>query len=88
MTVFSSPRLHHSGYANTEESRQLIEESRRKRMGVPAEDIHLSFDDDFEEEFSDEDIDDEDDEDADGGEAEVTQEEPQKINDNENKEDK
>ncbi|MBQ8180676.1 MAG: prolipoprotein diacylglyceryl transferase [Ruminococcus sp.] len=75
-------------YANTEESRQLIEESRRKRMGVPAEDIHLSVDDDFEEEFSDEDIDDEDDEDADGGEAEVTQEEPQKINDNENKEDK
>lgn len=75
-------------YANTEESRQLIEESRRKRMGVPAEDIHLSVGDDYEEEFSDEDIDDEDDEDADGGEAEVTQEEPQKINDEENKEEK
>lgn len=75
-------------YANTEESRQLIEESRRKRMGVPAEDIHLSLDDDFDEEFSDDDFDDDDDDDTDGGEAEAAQEEPQKINEEKNKEDK
>ena len=48
-------------YANTKESRQLIEESRRRRMGVPLEDIHLDDDDDF----VPDDSDDDDDEDSD-----------------------
>ncbi len=38
-------------YANTDESRQLIEESRRKRMGMPAEDIRTGIDDDYDDEF-------------------------------------
>lgn len=43
-------------YVNTEESHRLIEESRRKRMGMPAEDIYAAMgDDDDDEEFDDDD---------------------------------
>ncbi len=48
-------------YASTEESHRLIEEARRKRMGMPAEDIHAMMGDDDDEEFDD-DFDDDDDE--------------------------
>ena len=44
-------------YVNTEESHRLIEESRRKRMGMPAEDIYAAMGDDEDEEFDDEDED-------------------------------
>lgn len=51
-------------YANTDESRQLIEESKRKRMGMPVEDIRSIMDDDDDEEFfDDDDLDDDDDDD-------------------------
>ncbi len=74
-------------YANTEESRRLIEESRRKRMGVPVEDIGLGADDDdIEEEFFD-DIDD-DDIPADADDIDEAQEVSMEKQDNENKEDK
>lgn len=65
-------------YANTEESRQLIEESRRKRMGMPAEDIRTGDDDN--EEFDDDDFDDVDTDDEDT--------ESQILKDDKNKEDK
>lgn len=68
-------------YANTEESRRLIEEASRKRMGVPAEDSGLGEDDNDTEEFAD-DIDD--DASADISEA---QENSTEIQDDENKED-
>lgn len=73
-------------YANTDESRQLIEESRRKRMGMPVEDIRTSIDDDFEEEFFDDD-DDFDDDDSDD-DSDEDNNDPQIIKDNKNKEDK
>lgn len=70
-------------YANTEESRRLIEEASRKRMGVPAEDSGLGEDDNDTEEFAD-DIDDDDEASADISEA---QENSTEIQDDENKED-
>lgn len=46
-------------YASTEESHRLIEEARRKRMGMPLEDIRSAMGDDDDEEFDD-DFDDDD----------------------------
>lgn len=51
-------------YVNTEESHRLIEESRRKRMGMPAEDIYAAMGDDDDDEEFDDDDNDEDDDDA------------------------
>lgn len=79
-------------YANTDESRQLIEESKRKRMGMPVEDIRSIMDDDIEEEFfDDDDLDDDDDEDAaadmeDAENEDLDEEDPDNINSNNNKE--
>lgn len=66
-------------YANTDESRQLIEESRRKRMGMPAEDVRAHIDDDFDKDLDNDDYVDDDDED---------QDDFQDIKDNKNEEDK
>ncbi len=49
-------------YVNTEESHRLIEESRRKRMGMPAEDIYAAMgsdddDENFDDDFTDDDAD-------------------------------
>lgn len=56
-------------YSSTEESRFLIEESRRKRMGMPTEDIKVDNDEDDifsdeDDDFDDEDITDNDDNDS------------------------
>ena len=52
-------------YVNTEESHRLIEESRRKRMGMPTEDISISDGDEDDISILDDDDDDWDDDDAD-----------------------
>ncbi len=55
-------------YCSTEESRLLIEESRRKRLGLSAEDIKIGADDDDEGDFDDDDesaFDDDEDDDSD-----------------------
>ena len=74
-------------YANTEESRQLIEESRRKRMGMPAEDIRTGDEGGDDEEFGD-DFDDDDDDDVNSEDSDVDDTDSKIIEDNKNKEDK
>ena len=76
-------------YVNTEESHRLVEESRRKRMGMPTEDICIDDDDD--ESFSilgdedDEDDDEEDDyEDEDGDDDEEDEDDEDEGDDDEN----
>lgn len=58
-------------YANTEESHRLIEESRRKRMGMSFEDARAALgdedDDDFDDDFDDDDFNDDFDDDEEDG---------------------
>lgn len=74
-------------YANTDESRQLIEESRRKRMGMPAEDIRTG---DNDEDYDNDDFDNDEDDDvnSENSDADDGDTDSQIIKDNKNKEDK